>query len=193
MEVRNDSNIVSIDSGGHRERFFARRDALVEGHLGLVRSIAISIKRSVPVCFDLDDLIAAGNVALTTAATRYRPSEHGDAPFDAYARQVIRGAILDTVRRREYEESTRPGLEDAPEPQMAPVVETMIDDGRLRRRVLDAVAQLPAREKAILLEYYGPAEPSLRVVGERIGVSARRAAQLHELAVDKLRKILRSA
>jgi RNA polymerase sigma factor (sigma-70 family) len=191
--VTKHGSITSIDSGGHRERVLARRDALVEGHLLLVHSIALGIHRNVPDCFELDDLIGIGNAALNTAATRYKPSEHGGVPFSAYARKVIRGAMLDTIRQRWDAEAATEPLEEMADTQIKVPIETVIDNGRLCQRVLEAVGNLRERERAVLLGYYSPSEPSLRAVGERIGVSARRAAQLHERAIDKLRKALRTA
>lgn len=190
MDVR---NIISIDSGGHRERVLARRDALVAGHLDLVRSIASGLRSAVPMCFSFDDLVAAGHVGLMQAAIRYRPADHGGTPFDAYARPVIRGAILDTVRRKQYQESMRAGLDQVPEPSVEPDFVHQIDSARMRQRVAEAMGKLEARERAVLLDYYGPEEPSLAVVARRIGVSTRAASRLHVAAVDRLRELLRTA
>jgi RNA polymerase sigma factor (sigma-70 family) len=185
--------IVAIDFGGHRERVLARRDELVGEHLQLVLSIARQVKRRLPLSFDLDDLIAAGNLALTHAATRYRPSDHNETPFSAFARLAIHGAMIDTVRRKAFTEATRPGLDDAPEPWFEPVIEICIDAGRLRDRLNDAIARLTPQHRSVLADYYGVEEPSLAVVATRIGLSPRRVGQLHAEAIDELRRCLRRA
>src|SRR6516165_1252626 len=155
-----------------------KRDALIADHLELVPAIARQIARQLPTAFELDDLIQTGNLALTLAAARYRPSEHAGAPFAAFARQRIRGAILDSVRRRHWQNGTMAALETAPEPRAPEVIETEIDRGRLRRRVQSAVDQLPPRERKIIEAYYSPDEPGLAAVGALHRIGAERARQL---------------
>src|SRR5207245_2672719 len=103
---------------------------------------------------ELDDLIATGNLGLLEAATRYRPKQHNGTPFSAYARYVVRGKILDSVRRRNYTEQTRPGIGDY-EPAVDNVIEIDIDRKRTRERVHDAVAYLPERDQKVIELYYG--------------------------------------
>lgn len=127
----------------------AARNALVEANLYLVAPIAAFLHRKLPPSFELQDLLATGYLALLHIATRYRPREHGGAPFSAFARPRIRGAILDSVRRRHWEESTRPPLDDGPEPAIDPRIEinTSIDERALRERLNGAIARLPPRPK----------------------------------------------
>jgi RNA polymerase sigma factor for flagellar operon FliA len=73
------------------------RNALVVEHLGLVKSIARRLAQRVPAQVDVNDLISVGMVGLIDAAGRYRPSV--GAPFEAYARQRIHGAMLDSLRQ----------------------------------------------------------------------------------------------
>ena len=75
----------------------ARRDELVTEHLPLVRTIALSMQKSMPVHVDLDDLIHAGTMGLFDAATKY--SEEKEVTFRTYAQYRIRGAILDSLRQ----------------------------------------------------------------------------------------------
>ena len=65
-------------------------------HMGLVRSIAVSMGRNYPRHVDIEDLVQAGMVGLMEAAQRFDP-EHG-VPFAAFASRRIRGAINDSVR-----------------------------------------------------------------------------------------------
>lgn len=74
-----------------------RRDELITEHLPLVRTIAVSMQRSLPVHVDLTDLIHAGTMGLFDAATKY--SEEKQVAFRTYAQYRIRGAILDSLRQ----------------------------------------------------------------------------------------------
>jgi DNA-directed RNA polymerase sigma subunit (sigma70/sigma32) len=48
----------------------ARRGELITKHMPLVRTIALAIRKSIPVHIDLDDLIHAGTMGLFDAATK---------------------------------------------------------------------------------------------------------------------------
>ena len=76
-----------------------RRDELVTDHLPLVRAIALSMQKSLPVHIELDDLIHAGVMGLLDAATKY--SEEKQVAFRTYAQYRIRGAILDGLRQQD--------------------------------------------------------------------------------------------
>lgn len=182
------STVVSIQSGSHRERVLRRRDELVESHLDLVRQIASSIAPSLPARFELDDLIGAGNVGLLKAATNYDPRRHNGTPFSAYARPVIRGAILDSVRREAWNwvDSTRTNVTEVPERSETPDLEGLLDLGRRIERVKRAVDGLGERHRDVIGGYYNE-ELRLPAVGERLGVGASRASQLHREAIRELR------
>lgn len=180
------AKIFSISSGDHRAAVLARRDALVEQHLDLVPPIARAIAASLPRSFELDDLIATGYVGLLHAATRYRPSEHGDTPFSAYARPVVRGAILDSVRRKHYVENTRPSCAEMPDPAYTPNMEAVIDADRERERVTAAVEGLAPRLRNVVELHYAE-DMRLPAVGARLSVGKSRASQLHMAAVRELR------
>src|ERR1700685_3975768 len=91
---RGNAPVFSIDAGGHRERVLAARDKLVVENMALVPPIALRLKLTLRPAFEMADLIAEGNVGLIRAATRYRPQKYGGAPFSAFARPRIRGAML---------------------------------------------------------------------------------------------------
>jgi RNA polymerase sigma factor (sigma-70 family) len=177
--------ITSADRAG----LLARRNALVEANLDLARSIARHISLSLPDTFELDDLISTGFLGLLHAATRYRPSVHGDAPFSAYARPVIRGAILDSVRRRHYVENTRCSVSAMPEASVLHDIEGGIDRSRQAGRLAAAVSQLDSRHRRVIAWHYG-GEERLPAVGIRLKVGKSRASQLHCEAVRELRSRL---
>jgi RNA polymerase sigma factor (sigma-70 family) len=173
------SKVVRIDAAGHQERLRARRDALVELNLDLVASIAHNVKKSLPPSFDIEDLIGVGHIALVETATRYRPELHGGAPFSAYARQRIRGAMLDSIKNRHYRENTRPSIEE-----VAPVVEEckldrLIDEERNVVRIREAVEMLPPAQR--------------EAVERKFWDGKRSAGDELEAALDELRRRLRAA
>ena len=191
-----------IDSGGHRARVLARRDALVEAHLSLVPPIAQRISLRLPPCFDLSDLIAVGNLGLLHAATRYRPRAHAGTPFSAFARPRIRGEILNSLRRKNWEESTRPSIDDHPasrtdyqenEPRIEASIEIDLDARILEGRIAEAISRLPGRQGDIVRAYYSEAMPSLAVVGSALGLSEWRVIREHADAIAELRRRLRGA
>jgi len=187
------SKPTRIDAGGHRERFLAGRDELVAGHLELVRQIARRLHAALPPCFELDDLIAEGERALVAAATRYKPEAHGGAPFSAFARKAIRGAMLDSVGDKQWRENMHVQL-DAEALPNRPVPEPVagIDHDRLMERVGEAIARLPPRKAEVLRLYYAADEPGLRVVARRLNTSYGTVWQLHSEAVAELRTILKA-
>ncbi len=73
------------------------RNALVVEHIGLVKSIARRLAQRVPSQVDVNELISVGMLGLVDAAGRYRPSV--GAPFAAFARRRIHGAMLDSLRQ----------------------------------------------------------------------------------------------
>ena len=88
----------NITRSGRRRRNMAESATNVDvlEHMGLVRSIAVSMGRNYPRHVDIEDLVQAGMVGLMEAAQRFDP-EHG-VPFAAFASRRIRGAINDSVR-----------------------------------------------------------------------------------------------
>lgn len=157
--------------------------------MSLAAGIARAIVRGLPPCFDLDDLVGIGNVALVHAATAYRP-ETG-VPFAAWARLRIRGAILDATRRGKYEEATRPGLEVAPTRWAAPATDERIDAGRLRRDLGEAISWLPPAQQRVLFGYYSQTAPTRQEVALEMGISLSTLDKLHAAAVDGLRRRFR--
>ena len=82
---------MSIPQGTHSER-----DALVIGHVGLVKAMARRLAQRLPAQVEMSDLISVGVMGLIDAAGRYRPSM--GVPFDAFARRRVHGAMLDALR-----------------------------------------------------------------------------------------------
>ena len=65
--------------------------------LPLVRSQALSLRRSAGRCVELEDLVSHGQIGLWEAARRYERDR--GVPFRVFAKFRIRGAILDGIRQ----------------------------------------------------------------------------------------------
>lgn len=182
-----------------------RRNALAAEHAGLVRSIARQLKRSLPPSFELDDLIQEGMIALLDAAGSYDPEAHGGAPFSAYARMVVRGAMLDSVSGRHWKNATMasteapcktfcPDHDDTLELTrhgfaVWPDYEDTLDKSRLSSDVRQAIAALDEPARRILTSYYAEGGTFTRA-GASIGIDRRRAGEIHAAALAEVRETL---
>lgn len=73
---------------------------MIEEHLPLVKHIVFQVAVHFPRHVDRDELARAGALGLVEAARRY--DEDRGVPFDRFAAQRIRGAILDAVRAADW-------------------------------------------------------------------------------------------
>ena len=73
---------------------------LIEDNLPLVRHVVFQVAVHFPRHVDRDELATAGALGLVEAARRYDASR--GVPFDRFAAQRIRGAILDAVRAADW-------------------------------------------------------------------------------------------
>lgn len=73
---------------------------LVEAHLPLVNHVVFQVAGHFPRHVDRDELIDAGALGLVEAAQRYEGSR--GVPFNRFAAQRIRGAIIDAVRAADW-------------------------------------------------------------------------------------------
>ena len=73
---------------------------LIEQHLPLVEHIVFQVAVHFPRHVDREELARAGALGLVEAARRY--DESRGVPFDRFAAQRIRGAILDAVRAADW-------------------------------------------------------------------------------------------
>jgi RNA polymerase sigma factor for flagellar operon FliA len=73
---------------------------LIEEHLPLVRHVVFQVAVHFPRHVDRDELATAGALGLVEAARRFDDSR--GVPFDRFAAQRIRGAILDAVRAADW-------------------------------------------------------------------------------------------
>jgi RNA polymerase sigma factor for flagellar operon FliA len=77
-------------------------------------------------------------------------------------------------------------------PSEPPSPDRLFEQGEVRDRVRNALAQLPSRERRIIgLYYFGDA--TMKQIGEAIGVNESRVSQLHARAITRLRKVMATA
>lgn len=165
----------------------ARRDDLIAAHLHLVEPLARALLVRLPPSFDLDDLVQAGYLALLQAAERYSPADHGGAPFSAYARVVVRGAMIDSVKGPRYLAATCEPLEAAPETSQTFDLVRHIDEGRKSAKVKKVVEMLPQQHRAVVERYYVTEEPTFERVAAEMGVSRTRMRELKSEALEMIR------
>jgi len=171
----------------------ATRDRLLAPYLDqkLVTSIAKRLIAKFPPSIELDDFIQEGLIGLMRAAAKFR-TVRGDGydnpvPFEAYARLMIRGAILSSCRRRQYTDATHAPLEEAAEPSYTPAIDAQIDAERERKQVAMAAAALPANSRKVIAMYYRDGMGK-RQIAEEHGM---REAAANEMRRDGLRRMKR--
>lgn len=76
------------------------RDRLVMEHVGLVKVMAGRLANRLPSGVDVSELISVGVLGLIDAAGRFEPSL--GVPFGGFARRRIHGAMLDSLRERDW-------------------------------------------------------------------------------------------
>lgn len=150
--------------------------------------------RSVPRAIAREDLIGAGRLGLVEAARSYRPELHGGAPFSAFARPRIRGAILDSVKRAAYREAKRPSVADVAEPAsytFTAEAAAGVDRASLELRIAAAIRALPLMQRRVLLLYYDDGL-RMRAIDAQVGVAKSSASRIHRAAILSLRRRLTS-
>lgn len=87
-------------TGKRRSRDAAATRALIEEHLPLVNHVVFQVAATFPRHVEREELARAGALGLVEAARRY--DESRGVPFNRFAAQRIRGAIIDGVRAADW-------------------------------------------------------------------------------------------
>ena len=90
---------VSIAAAAAPSRM-TQRDQVILEHLPLVKAIAVRVHENLPVHVDLDDLVHAGILGLFDAVNKFDPEKQ--VAFSSYAKHLIKGAILDSLRQLDW-------------------------------------------------------------------------------------------
>jgi RNA polymerase sigma factor FliA len=176
------------------------RQRLIEENQGLVRSLAVSIRRKAPQQVELDDLMAYGEVGLAEAAQDFDPSR--GAQFSTYAYYRIRGAIYDGLSKMLCNSPHRPSSQ--------PVQYQAVEDGQpgaslvdyaasepaaiamdreVSQRIRALIDALPAEEGSLIRATYFEGL-TLQEAGQRLGFSKSWASRLHAKTLRHLAQVL---
>lgn len=136
------------------------RNLLVEEYAYLVRPIAFQVHRRLPKQIDVEDLEGAGMIGLMHACDH--PERARD--FLAYAKCCIRGAMIDSVRGKQYRESQHEHAAHERADTAPSILDTLIEDEQARTMIH---ALTPRQLKVV----------EMRVVEDRKPAAIR--AQLH--------------
>lgn len=82
-----------------RQRYVAARNALLELHYGLCRSLASRLKRKLPACITLGEVESAAVDGLLHAVENFNPARN--IRFVTYASRRIWGAMQDWLRQQD--------------------------------------------------------------------------------------------
>jgi RNA polymerase sigma factor for flagellar operon FliA len=90
------------------------------------------------------------------------------------------------------DENDRVSIVDSIESPSSLNPEVMAEKAEMRRVIVEALNELPDKEKKILVLYYFE-DLTLKEIGEVLGVTESRVSQLHTKAILKLRSRLKNA
>lgn len=153
-------------------------------YLPLVRRIASELVRKLPPSIELDDLIQQGCLGLMQAASRYDETRNDN--FPAYAVRRIRGAMLDSVRHREWRSYTCAPLEEATAAPSPEQLESSVDASRVAAGVRAGVSSLPAGERRVVVLYYVQGLTQ-EAIGARLGMDDHQVSAIRRQALTRLR------
>lgn len=173
---------------------------LIEENLPLVKHIVFQVAVHFPRHVDRDELARAGALGLVEAARRF--DESRGVPFDRFAAQRIRGAILDAVRAADWAprsvrnlarrlENTEQKL--ATELGRVPSITEMADALSMSRQELDRLQDRLFRSVVLALEHEvnDGQEEDLTLVDVLVDQSS--IEPLEELETRELHAYLRDA
>jgi RNA polymerase sigma factor (sigma-70 family) len=145
-------------AGEVTSRLARRREALIVDHMCMAERIARHIAHMFPAHIEIGDLVQAGCVGLVQAADRYRSE---DGPFRIFAYLRVRGAIIDSQKRRTFRESLHDSFEARQEfDELDPVDPGPLPDEfaarrQKVRRLNRAMALLPDEQRDVLRKALG--------------------------------------
>lgn len=149
----------------------------------MVASIARSVRASLPRSVEVEDLAQIGRFALWRACESADPERAGS--FLVYACVRIRGAMLDSIRGREYREAQREACAARSEPDRAGSQKRDIPDPFLSR----AVAALRPSQR-VVLEMRFSEQRSQSETAAALGVSRRTVRREEASGLGELRRRL---
>jgi RNA polymerase sigma factor (sigma-70 family) len=175
------------------------RDELVLDNLTMVEKLATGILFQVRAAVvDRGELVAAGRLRMIVLAESF-DGERGIS-FEGYARQAVRGAMWELVRRRNWKNSSHQSLDsvsaNGEDLECAPQVaderqtpEELLESARKRALAGEAMLVLSERERYVVVLYYR--DHDLGAIGKQLNIGASMASRVHRQALAKMREYFR--
>ena len=127
----------------------------------MVERVARDVRWMFAAHLDLRDLTQAGTIGLMKAANAFQPARASKNGFEAYAYFRVRGAIVDSQKRRTYREECNvslQGIADLHDGWLPPSLDTDSTPGayeqaernEIHRLLADAITALPDVERRVL-------------------------------------------
>lgn len=144
-----------------------KREKAILGLLPMVERVARDVRWMFAPSIDLRDLTQAGTVGLVKAANAFEPALASKAGFDSYAWFRVRGAIIDSQKRRAYREEQNDSLDRVMTDSGAahgeraktlldvmadpsPIADEVVEREQIHAMLQDAIADLPRMERRVL-------------------------------------------
>lgn len=162
-------------------------DAVRELYNGNLRFVVSAAKQYLDKGLSLEELIQAGNKGLEIAARKYDASQ--GFKFISYAIWWIRQSILLELKES-GEEGKKFFLKHEEREKKIQEFGGMLSSGNVKQEILDAVEELPTREKEILKYSYGIGCEAIsdEDLCKRFGITQLRLEQIRTLTMVGLRR-----
>jgi RNA polymerase sigma factor (sigma-70 family) len=164
--------------------------AIPESEIDWARSVALSVSTRYGLWRDYGwDEDEAIQVARIAAWESWRVYDPGRGPYRTWAYPRIRGAVIDTVRRRVMSHGDAEAIA-ANQPDLEAWPDEAAHQARIRRAVEWALMLLSPRHRAVLAGYY-LLGLSQEEIGGRLGVGRCMVHKLRGEALMSLRALFR--
>lgn len=100
MKTQGSIDLPEVWDAYQKSRDLQYRDILIQTYLHLVKSVVHRLIVGMPAHVQAEDLYASGIEGLVRAVERYDPSR--GSRFESYASLVIKGAIIDDLRKQDW-------------------------------------------------------------------------------------------
>lgn len=169
------------------------RNKLVIEQMEFARRIAAAVHRKLPPFILLDDLESEAYVGLVKAARKFNFT--AGVPFQGFAYRKVRGAVIDSIRRKNFIHTSTlqltefPDLLEVLQYDAKAGIEASHDHAAVIREVKRAVATLPKQDRQVIELRYEKGL-STQAAGDRMGVGRCVSSLRHKAAIKSLKRRL---
>jgi RNA polymerase sigma factor (sigma-70 family) len=156
-----------------------QREKCIISLMPMVERIARDVRPMFAAHIELDDLTQAGHLGLVRAAAVFDPAKASAVGFESFAYFRVRGAIIDSQKRRAYREEANVSLQalrsedgwlpPALDRDPGPLPDHMVECEQIRGMLTAALDELPDVERRVLRAQLA-GEP-VRAVARAVGMS----------------------